>query len=172
MQANSLVITDKAYYHYRQSENSMLKTVVNEQQEYENAKRLYTYLCQRYKNIGCYEQTQNGLEKYYIHQLFTRAYGHVCHGMSIGGCFPFFEHLDKPVIIYGAGSFGSAVYKYLKNKIGVKTWIDGNAGFLRGMGYPVVGLDEVEFEDNDIIIVPIFVARIAEEIRHKLVSAG
>lgn len=173
LEASCIAVTQEAYYFYRQNVASMLRQNKDQDRELENTKRLCEYLQNRLAGKKHILHMRRGLSRLCINQLLTRSYGLVNQRLTAGdGCFPFLDVVDKPVIIYGAGAFGSAVYEYASERFGVKAWIDASATFLRKIGYPVVTLEDANIGDEDIVIVPIFVRKTALVVREALLKKG
>lgn len=172
LQAETVVVTEKAYYYYRQNNASMLLQYKNQKRECDNARRVYGYLKNRFEELGYGALAKGGLQRYFVNQIMTRSYEIVNQAMDCEGSFPFADRIEQPIIIYGAGAFGSAVYEYVSQRFEVKAWVDANADFLRTVGYPVVTLDKVDLNPNDLVIVSIFIERIAKQVQENLLRRG
>ena len=104
--------------------------------------------------------------------LFTRSYELVNKKMENQGIYPYLNSVEKPIIIYGAGALGTAIYEYASKRFEIKYWIDANAEFLNQTGYPVIKLDEADIDADDMVRVAVFVKRVAESICRDLVNKG
>ncbi len=172
LDSNCVAVTKESFYHYRQLESSMLNSGKDSDEEAKNARMLYDYLCDKASEKGYLDVLRSGLKRYCIHQLFTRAYEKINFKMGCKGCFPYADHIDKPLVIYAAGALGRAVYEYAKPRFKVKAWIDSNAEYISSLGYPVVTVDKADLNSDDIVIVAVFVERIAQEIKKTLSYRG
>ncbi len=172
VQAQSIYVTKEAFYYYRQDNCSMMRAKKDEAYEIKNAGRMYRHLVERFELAGQKFLAESGAKELYINQLLTRGYLKVNEWMRCDGCFPFVDRLDAPIIVYGAGAFGRAVYEYLAFKGEVKAWIDANAEALQRIGYPVVAYDPSIITDNDIIIVPIMDNKVSKQIYRSLKKDG
>ena len=171
LQTNKIVITEKSFYNYRQNSLSMLNNIKDQKKEFENAKKLYSYLKRRFEYLG-QEENERGLRHYYINQMMTRAYTIVNQIMDCKGCFPFMQYADQPIVIYGAGVFGTSVYDYAKNHYNIKAWIDSNANNINNVKNLITTLDDAEIELQDLVIVPIINERVAKDIKDILLLKG
>ena len=172
LNATCMVVTDKAFYYYRQNNASMLKAEKNQQKEFTNSNLLYNYLHKYLSDVGCLDIYKDSLKRLYIHMLFTRSYELVNKKIENQGIYPYLNSVEKPIIIYGAGALGTAIYEYVSKRFEIKHWIDANADFLKQTGYPVIKLDEADIDADDIVIVAVFVKRVAESICQDLVNKG
>lgn len=172
LSARSVYVMQEAFYYYRQGEQSMLRGSRDEEREYANAKRMCQFLHRRFDELGYTELANKGVKRLFINQIFARAYEKVNRIVGCKGCYPFLNEVSKPVVIYGAGAFGTAVYEYAAKRFGVSAWIDGNAVNLQGMGLPVVSLGETAIGVDDVVIVPVFSTRASYAIRQRLMDAG
>lgn len=172
LSARSVYVMHEAFYYYRQGNQSMLRASRDEEREYENAKRMCQFLYRRFCKLGYEALVEQGVKRLFINQIFTRAYEKVNRIVGCKGYYPFLNEVSKPVVIYGAGAFGTAVYEYAAKRFGVSAWIDGNAENLRGMGMPVESLREAAIGGDDVVIVPVFSTRASYAIRQRLMDAG
>ena len=170
LSAKCIVVTNSGYYYYRQNEASMMRSAIDERAEYENARRLKTYLKEELTELGSFEQIRGGIERYIDNQLFTRAYGIMNEQKSCEGLFPFCDKMPENLVIYGAGEFGKAVYRYASGKTKVKAWIDRSAELLKKMGCPVISLDEYVPSPEDVLVVAVLRKKSVEAIEKTLVE--
>ena len=73
--------------------------------------------------------------------------------------------------MYGAGAFGKAVYRHLKDEDGFETgyWIDRQAHIYQNIGLPVVTVEDVSEMPDDEIVVAIFQDFVAESVKKNLI---
>jgi len=172
LSARSVYVMHEVFYYYRQGNQSMLRASRDEEREYANAKRMCQFIYRSCCELGYEDLAEQGAKRLFINQIFTRAYEKVNQIVGCKGCYPFLSEISKPVVIYGAGAFGSAVYEYASRRFSVSAWIDGNAENLRGMGMPVESLQEAAIGEADVVIVPVFSTRASSAIRQKLIDVG
>ncbi len=172
LKARKIVVTNQAFYYYRQDNDSMTRGRKACDYELENAKKLCKHLYRQFKDAGYLDLANRAPKELFLNQLYTRAYEKVNQALNTDGCSPFLEVVDKPIVVYGAGAFGSAVYDYLNSRHLVKFWVDTNAAKLRNQGKPVVTLEEVKIEPDDIIVVPVFNQHASNQIYEVLRNKG
>lgn len=164
LRAKRITVLNEAFYYYRQDNNSMIRGSKSAERELENAKILYHHLQRCFREVGYLELSETGVAALFLNQLFTRAYEKVNQMIGNDGCAPFLETVDKPIVIYGAGAFGIAVYNYLNARNKVKCWIDSKAEKLQKFGLPVVVLNKETIMPDDIVIIPVFEQTAAKQI--------
>lgn len=127
MHSKKIVITDNCSYHYRQREDSMLKTSKNYNDEFLSLKYLHDYMKSSFKdftdNYGLNQQTDNLLLSTFI----IRSGGHLESKEESMYSFPFSTCLNKKkIIVYGAGTFGQQLVRRLKTEkqCDLIAWID------------------------------------------------
>lgn len=173
LNCKTLLVTNIAYYYYRQNPQSMIREKRNEHAELLNSQRLYRYLNQQCQKLGYLTWLTRGIERYFINQLLTRSYSIVNTSMAPDGLFAFVETVTHPIILYGAGAFGCAVYDHARQiHLEVKAWIDGNAETLSKLDLPVVTLTDVSISKDDIIFIAVFKKSSAAHITNDLIQHG
>jgi glycosyltransferase involved in cell wall biosynthesis len=170
--SESLVVTNACFYFYRQSNASMLKTIGDEQAEYENAKRLDSYLRDKCDELGYLDQVGAGLDRFLFNQVCTRAYSVLNRGKECQGLYPFMDQMPENLVIYGAGELGKAVYRYASGKTNVKAWIDGRADIYQRLGMPVISINEYIPDAQDTIVVAVFRKKSVDAIVKDLADKG
>ena len=172
LQSKCIAVTNETFYYYRQNNESMLNTEKKQLKEYDNSKRLFHFLNNRLANMGFDGLYDESLKKYYIHLLFTRSYEIVNLKLGCKGLFPYLDGVDKPIIIYGAGALGSAIYEYASKIFNVNAWVDSNAETLKNKGYPVMNPRNVSFGKEDVVLIAVFIKSVAENIYDFLIENG
>ena len=170
--SGSLVVTNACYYYYRQNNASMMKTIGDEQAEYENAKRLDSYLRDKCDELGYLDQVGAGLDRFLFNQVCTRAYSVLNRGKECQGLYPFMDQMPENLVIYGAGELGKAVYRYASGKTNVKAWIDGRADIYQRLGMPVISINEYIPDAQDTIVVAVFRKKSVDAIVKDLADKG
>lgn len=175
VQADTIVISDTAHYHYCRRETSVMLEISQEDQEYENAVLLHSFLRKAFAETGMYEVMREQLWRYTVNNLMTRAYGKYAEMDKESVLFPFSDIAqDDSLIIYGAGAFGKAVYQYAVNhkNLKVEAWIDQKAAAYQELGLDVSMLEDVHIEHKHKIIVAVFSEAAYWKIREKLIKVG
>lgn len=75
-----------------------------------------------------------------------------------GYLFPFARiPYGSKIILYGAGDVGTQYYRQIteSNYCDVEAWVDGNPEKYKSLGFPVVGKDEVYWDEVEYIVVAI-----------------
>lgn len=170
--SGSLVVTNACYYYYRQNNASMMKTIGDEQAEYENAKRLDSYLRDKCDELGYLDQVGAGLDRFLFNQVCTRAYSVLNRGKECQELYPFMDQMPENLVIYGAGELGKAVYRYASGKTNVKAWIDGRADIYQRLGMPVISINEYIPDAQDTIVVAVFRKKSVDAIVKDLADKG
>ena len=170
--SGSLVVTNACYYYYRQNNASMMKTIGDEQAEYDNAERLDSYLRDKCDELGYLDQVGAGLDRFLFNQVCTRAYSVLNRGKECQGLYPFMDQMPENLVIYGAGELGKAVYRYASGKTNVKAWIDGRADIYQRLGMPVISINEYIPDAQDTIVVAVFRKKSVDAIVKDLADKG
>lgn len=175
VQADVIMVSDTAHYHYCHRNTSMMLGDRREQQEYENAVLLQTYLEKTFQELGVYEMLREQLRRYEINNLLTRIYGKYAGLDRESVLFPFAGiSQEDSIIIYGAGAFGRAVYQYAisHEELKIKAWIDQKASAYQSIGLDVRVLEDVDIERTDKILVAVFSENAYRQIREGLALSG
>ena len=170
--AKRVAVTNKAYYHYCQYMNSMMRSGEREEAEYENAVRLRDYLVRKCGEIGAPQEVMAGIKRLFMNQLYTRCYGKVNELSGTNGFAGFTTVIPENLVIYGAGELGKAIYKYAEDKCHIKAWIDSAFEFQQALGYEVISSDEYTPDEKDVVIIAVFNVHAVEAIRKKLLDKG
>lgn len=175
VQANTIVLSDTAHYHYCYRSTSIMHENRQEDQEYENAVLLYSFLEKTLAETGIYDVMQEQLWRYTVNNLMTRVYGKFAETDEGSVLFPFADiSQEDSLIIYGAGAFGKAVYQYAVSCKGMKVeaWIDQKATAYQRLGLDVKLLEDVCIECMHKIIVAVFSEAAYRDIKESLIRKG
>jgi glycosyltransferase involved in cell wall biosynthesis len=126
MASKRIVITDNCAYHYRQREDSMLKTATNRDNEYLKVMYLHDYMKESLKEWSDQYDLLRQTEEFILSTFIIRSGGSL---KDEGGLayFPFaVDFAGKKLAVYGAGTFGQQLVRRLKNenRCTITTWID------------------------------------------------
>ncbi|MBP3819114.1 MAG: hypothetical protein J6H31_12530 [Butyrivibrio sp.] len=85
-----------------------------------------------------------------------------------------FEKLPKSIALYGAGTFGKALYEkiYQNTRIEISHWVDKKAEELKLDGWPVEQPDKLCMCDFEKIVIAVKRKKLAMPIRDELVEKG
>lgn len=172
LQAKSILVVDKAFYHYYIHPGSVMKNYRTEQEEVENIRLQYQCLRDAFISSSYAECLIYQLKQYIMHHLMVRAFSSIIQGKEKT---PFFMFGDVPVgskvILYGAGAFGRAIINGLKTnkEIEICAWCDKESRKYQKMGYLVETVNFALKRRFDYILLAVMDERIAGEIRRELV---
>lgn len=155
-EANSVYVSDKCYYHYRQSTSSMVKKIVDtdeERNKYDILTRFLTNSIVRYNNnLNLLNQMQDLL----LFIMVPRS-DHLYEGFErLDYLFPFRNiYKGMRVALYCAGTYGQRLYAYLEKShfCEVTIWVDRNYKEFNMMGLPVKNPKELLNYEYDAIII-------------------
>lgn len=127
MDSKKIVITDNCAYHYRQREDSMLKSTLKYEEEYLKVKYLHDYMVKTFsvwpEEYHLKQQTNDFILSTYI----IRSGGTLGDNNPELANFPFTANFaGKSVIVYGSGTFGQQFVKRLRKegKCRLVAWVD------------------------------------------------
>lgn len=171
-EAKMVAITNQSFYNYRKTESSMLNRKKNVLKEVENLVSVYKNIRRVCADNGTDEYLAEGINRFVLNQLFTRAYPYVTGLTQSKGLFPYCDDIPKNLIIYGAGELGREIYNYASSKVSIKYWIDKDSENLREFGLPVNSIDQCDIDENDIVIIAVLSKRATEGIVSDLFDKG
>lgn len=173
LNADCIFVLQECLYHYRQTTASMVKQKMNEKQErerfqilYHSVKESFTY----YKDI--YDLTEQW-KKYVLFLMVPRADILYPNVQKLDYLFPFPKvKKGSNIIIYGMGTFGQHLYKYVKNSgfCKVVVCVDKNYIELRKLGIPAEAPENIANYNYDAIVVAISFANARNDIYKELSS--
>lgn len=175
LRAESILVLDRAFYHYCIRPGSAMKNYRTEQEEVENIRLQYYGLREIFANSPYAELLMPQLKQYIMHHLVVRAFSRIIQGKEKT---PFFMFGNVPtgskVILYGAGAFGRAmVYGLRTNEnADICSWCDKESQRYQEMGYPVEAVNSALKKRFDYILLAVMDGKMAEEIRQELVMQG
>ena len=85
-----------------------------------------------------------------------------------------FEKLPKTIALYGAGTFGKALYEkiYQNTRIEISHWVDKKAEELKSDGWPIELPDKLFMCDFEKIVIAVKRKKLAMPIRDELIEKG
>lgn len=143
---NKIAIIDNTDYHYRQREDSMLKTTKPFADEVVGLKLLYNFLITRLATFDCKKQ----IADYVLSICIIRSGGVTAEYMPYSKDFK-----NSNVIIYGAGTFGQQIYRRIceSNYCNVVGWCDPDYNEYRRCCLDVDDLCDVLGLEYDYILI-------------------
>lgn len=169
--AKRAVVTEDAKYHYRVHGASM--TAKKKSDYYENAARLYLYLAAKFQQTEYSQLMMPQLDHYMRMMIWQGNPGSFIE--SLGVIFPFQEvPKGARIILYGAGYAGRAFHHQicLSGYCDIAAWVDQayEQTELNKMG--VVGLEALQTETYDYVVLAVRTSDLAENITTRLLSCG
>ncbi|WP_031391041.1 hypothetical protein [Kineothrix alysoides] len=173
IQANSMYIIRRSWYHYIQNEDSMCHSCTFE--EFAEVSLLKAEFERRFKEYNVWDTMQLQLERYIRGVMSIVVRG--VYGIELTNTpylFPFELIPAKcKVILYGAGIVGKSYWDCLRTQkyAEVAAWVDGKHNKIEYYGgvrieSPTI-LAEVEF---DFVVIAVFDQKLAEEIEEHLLE--
>lgn len=175
MASKKIVVTDNCAYHYRQREDSMLKTTLNYAEEYRKVKYLHDYMM---KSLSVWPEEYN-LQKQ-VCDLIASTYI-IRSGGTLGVNHPVFTNFpfsidftNKRIVVYGAGTFGQQFVKRLKNenKCQLVAWIDEDYWEYRRCCMDVDPLESMCRNDYDYVVIANLTPTVIENMKSNLYDYG
>jgi len=152
LDANTIVILEKPYYHYVQRANSLIKTLRNV--EISKMSEVYQALKKALEKKQVRKKILTQLDYYLLSILITNTEGPALD--TVNAVYPFINiHPTDRLVIYGGGTFGQHFYKKL-NKYNIKNivgWIDERFVFYQKLNLPVNSLDTIKSLEYDKIVI-------------------
>lgn len=173
LNADSIYIVHECLYHYRQSQTSMVKKSGNRSYERERFKILYESVKGSFTEYKHIYDLRKQWQEYLLFLMVPRA-DNLYRGIEgLDYLFPF-PNVKKGsrVIIYGAGTYGQRLYKYLTETkfCNVVALADQNYVELNKQGIPVVSPEDIPKYDYDAIVVASSFAKVRNSIYRDLSS--
>ena len=168
MASKKIVITDNCAYHYRQREDSMLKTATNHNNEYLKVMYLYKYMEQTLKEWSDDYQLLRQTDDLVLSTYIIRSGGSLKEESSMSA-FPFsIDITGKNIAVYGAGTFGQQLVRRLKNEgqCNIVIWIDDDYWEYRRCCMDVDAIEQICKVEYDAVIIalidPVQIANVKE----------
>jgi hypothetical protein len=171
LDAETLVILEQPYYHYRQRADSLIKTL--KAIEISKIETIYTSLKKIFIDRGVLDIMLPQLQYYILSLLTVSTEGPIPNDEI--NLYPFGK--IKPgdnLIICGGGTFGQHLYKKINTykTYSVLSWIDEWYEYYSKLNLPIVGFDNIKSFDYDYILIALIDEDISNETFLKLVEHG
>ena len=172
LQTKSVLVLDKAFYHYYLHMDSTMRTYRVLEKEVENVKLQYVSLKNIFEASIHADCLMPQLKRYILHHLMVRALPFVIQDKKCGLLKDI--PITSSIIIYGAGGFGSAVYQYVlqKNQYKISAWCDRDYIKYQNMKYPVISVEAALQQDFDYIFVSVMSKKTVDKIKESLLCRG
>ena len=174
MASKKIVITDNCAYHYRQREDSMLKTATNHNNEYLKVMYLHDYMKQSLKGWSKEYDLLRQTEDLILSTFIIRSGGTLKDDGGLAN-FPFaVDFSGKKLAVYGAGTFGQQLVRRLKNEnqCTITTWVDDDYWEYRRCCMDVDPIEQICKVDYDAIVIALIDPVQIEKIKHLLYDYG
>ena len=174
MASKKIVITDNCAYHYRQREDSMLKTTTNHNNEYLKVMYLHDYMKQSLKGWSEEYDLLRQTEDLILSTFIIRSGGTLKDDGGLAN-FPFaVDFSGKKLAVYGAGTFGQQLVRRLKNEgqCTITTWVDDDYWEYRRCCMDVDPIEQIYKVEYDAIVIALIDPVQIEKIKHLLYDYG
>lgn len=174
MASKKIVISDNCAYHYRQREDSMLKTATNHNNEYLKVMYLHDYMKQSLKGWSEEYDLLRQTEDLILSTFIIRSGGTLKDDGGLAN-FPFdVDFSGKKLAVYGAGTFGQQLVRRLKNenKCTITTWVDDDYWEYRRCCMDVDPIEQICKVEYDAIVIALIDPVQIEKIKHLLYDYG
>lgn len=174
LEADAIVLTTEAYYHYTIRENSLVHCADSIQMV--RYTQLYHSLCNVFAQYGQYDRIRKDLNVYMV-QLCVLFLRQACKDTIYMEQYRFPEPdilRDKKIVLYGAGTVGENYYSYFKRTgwCDVVGWIDQSYSERNSVYEMVEGADALDKMEYDLIIVAVKREELSNEIIRMLRAKG
>jgi len=152
LDANTLVVLEQPYYHYRQRANSLIKTLRTI--ELPKMQKVYNNLKNIFSNKGVLDIMLPQLQYYILSLLIINTEGPNPNDTTT--LYPFNNiSLEKDIVIYGGGTFGQHLYKKIlkNNKYALQAWVDEKHKHYSKLNLPVTGFNNIKSIKYDAILI-------------------
>lgn len=176
LKAKRIYITDNCSYHYRQREDSMLKTHSAYEKDSIKLKILNDYLTGKllYNQADVYN-LKNQIIDFILSTYIIRSGGILPTTEEKFDTFPFNKKIkSKKVVICGAGTFGQQLYKRINesNFCDIIGWIDYDYWEYRRCCINVDSLQEIVNYDYDYVLIAVVDSVASNNMKMKLIDYG
>lgn len=175
LNSSKIVITDNHNYHYRQREDSMLKTIGNFHNESFRLKVLYEYLLKTMSDSLEDYNIRQQLDDLILSTYIIRSGGSIESNDPQLKFFPLGRNLsNKKIVLYGAGTFGQQLIKKLENSHLCKVvgWIDEDYKEYRRCCMDVDPIESVKDINYDYVLIANLNMDLAKEIKKELINCS
>lgn len=173
--ADSVVIDSRAFYHYRQTSNSMIKQRPDAQVEQRKLRKLYFSVDEQLKKLSYIYDIRQQWTAYVLSLMLPRA-DHVYNGIEeLDYLFPYRQvRRGMKIALYGAGTYGQRLNSFIKETsiCEIAGWFDQNYAEYQQMGFDVKSPQEILKYDFDYVVVANISAKSRAQITNFLQEKG
>ena len=175
LDCKKICITDNCAYHYRQREDSMLKTSGDIKKELQKLRLLYNHLS---KSVDIHKSVPNlrdQINEFMLGTYIIRSGGKLESTDESLSNFPIgIDLAEKRVLLYGAGTFGQQFKKRLEKEdiCHIVGWVDDDYWEYRRCCMDVDSVERVVNDDYDYILILNIDQQYTEEKKRELLDFG
>lgn len=170
-----ICITDNCAYHYRQREDSMLKSSVDMDKELVRVRALYKNLSKVVEGHPAELQLQRQVDDFITGIFIIRSGGYVKSDDRELQGFPFGKTLEgKRIVLYGGGTFGQQLMKRMMKVANCEIvgWVDDDYWEYRRCCLNVDPVDSITSRAFDYVIIASLDAEYVRSSSRRLVDFG
>lgn len=172
LQAESIYISDKFFYHYEKRSNSISGS--REKYYWAKINYFYIYVKEMFEKHKYADVLINQLDKYIIENRYLTNLDKVVPSKKVIRLFlvPYeIIPVTSRIVLYGAGSVGRAFYSQLKDSdfCKIEAWVDKN--FLKYQSMGVISINELKDREFDYILIAALDEDVKSEIMMDIMTA-
>lgn len=172
MCSSCVCVTDCTLYHYRQREDSMLKSGEGFRKEKEHLRALSDYMLDFAEQYDDKYQLKKQVIDYVLGICMTRSGGRLPETDSYSAFDK--RYYEKRVVIYNAGTFGQQLVNCFQEDTHcqVVKWIDDDYWEYRRCGLDVDSIESITEIDFDYVLIATLNPPVTKSITHRLTALG
>lgn len=176
LKARRISIIDNCAYHYRQREDSMLKTQAAYDKDSEKLKILYDYLKSQLLSVNLdVFNLKNQITDFILSTYIIRSGGILPADEKKFDTFPFNKKIkSKRVVICGAGTFGQQLYKRITESkfCDIIGWVDYDYWEYRRCCINVDSLQDIVNYEYDYVLIAVVDSVASSNMKMRLIDYG
>lgn len=171
MDCKRVYVTDNCAYHYRQREDSMLKSTTLFADELMKLWYLYEYMTAFAQNQPPEYQIQKQVDDFVLSICIIRS-GGILPDHSYSAFDEDFS--DKKIVVYSAGTFGQQLVKRFSEQehCEVVGWIDEDYWEYRRCCMDVDPVERISSIDYDFVLIATVTPHVTEKMKNRLIDCG
>jgi len=170
LNAKSILLTNEAWYYYRQHANSITQKKTSEK-DILSIHELYGFLTREFNKYSLKDTLNDQLCSFMAHLLIQREMEELDNTPGELRAFGGISHEDK-VALYGAGRFGKQIHYYLEKNGFDVLWVDKEAKEYQKQGLLVKEREELLKTQYDILLIGVIDEGMTSDICNGLQSLG
>lgn len=175
LNCQKICITENCAYHYRQREDSMLKSSVDFKNEMKRVKVLYDSLINTIKGYPADFDLSRQVDDFITGIYIIRSGGTVNTDDERLKHFPFGKSIEnKKIVLFGAGTFGQQLMKRFKrsNTCNIVAWVDEDYWEYRRCCLNVDPIESLSSLNYDYVLVASLDTSYVDKVKHILLDNG